>query len=1153
MIAAFFKHQKKLFLFLCCLNMALLLYAQVRPTLNLPQRKTTLLLTDPDRQYLFTCSGPYLFKWDIRTGRCLLQQPLPAIPKQIKSSPNRRYLLLLWEFKPSRYRADVYEMTSLEKKSSLEVDSFFEDPYVYPAAEVSNFALDEPTGWLGITTWEKVLMHNIHSKETRQYRVEGVRQFSAIAPYGKTWWLTGTDLGKQKTGIWELNPATGSPPAQKLLFEKEFIVQELIPDAPAKRLLMFSDTKQVDEISITTMTVKKINNKDELFWSYVQYFFDTGANCFYFSNEYGCWSLLAGSNEIKKLARGRERFNYFVVPFDTGMALYLGKQLEETATLFCIDSVCFGPKDCSYFSKPVVIFGSAGIAGFSSVTQGRPGRLLLQNSNNKAEWDPERLSLVSLKGNWQAGHIPTYNPAIYLPGRKCYADLWYSYPQQDQVKYSLGLYDQNGLPDTMIDIVTLPADINRPHLFAHPAADTVYIIHPMGKKAFISSLDGKKPMEIPLPENIAAYWPAFDNRFCYLPNGRFIYTADLILELDPIGNKYRVIDSTNFSKSQIMCYDSVDKAVIYKIEPVSVRGSQVIKYQFTTRDTVVLLTGFDASETKLVHPFTWKKQPTWLLVKNGGRVEIWNRNLSEKLYQFTPLKNTAINDVFTDYDKGRLIFLMSDYSMRILDIHELRPLPLVYFQKQGREWYAMAIDSNFNYFLPAGQTGMVNWVYHDKAYDFMAFDKYFNQPAKLLKSLHSADTSWIRVLQKATDTRLKRSKRELNEQSITELPVVMLDQKKIPFVTDSAFVELPIRIKAGKLPVIRWQVYANGLPVLYKSIADLKKSLPPGKDSSFTWRLELPANKRTQISIRFFDKNDNPSLAAETVIYRYRGRERLSPKIWYLGFGVSHYKDSSYNLRYAAKDVTDMAARFKKEIDSYDRGSPVTVTDSGVVWKNIINGLAWLAEKATVGDVVLISFSGHGITAKDGKFYFMLYDSDFTQPEKTGLPFDALFEMLKVLPCRNKLVLLDACESGDYDEEGFITRQKPGEQVTVDINGKRGIDLGNTQAARPAINYLDVMKQYFVDLETESGATIIAASSGTSAALENEKWQNGVFSYAFMEGFFNFKADYNKDKNITISELADYMSETVIRLTNGFQHPSIRNIDLRNDWIIIEK
>jgi hypothetical protein len=1152
-ILALYRHYKKLLLLSGCLMPAFMVLAQVRPTLNLPQRKTQLLLTDPDRQYLFTCTGPYLYKWDLRTGRCLLQQALPAIPEQIKSSPNRRYLLLLWKKKPSRCRVDVYELSSLEKKDGLDIDSFFNDTYLYPSAEVSNFQLDEITGWLGITTWEKVLMHNIHTKETKQYRIEGVRNFSAIAPVGKTWWLTGADQGKQKTGLWELNPETTSSLVQKILFQKEFSIHELITDASAKRLLMFSDTKQVDEISIADGKMNNISNKDGFFWNYVQYFFDAVTNSFCFSNEYGCWFLLENGKEINKLVRSGERFNYFVVPFDAAGQYYLNKSSEETVSLFTIDSVCFGKNDCAYFRKPVVLYGSPGMVNFSSINGGRPGKFLMQDINNKAELNLDKLTLVPLKQKWFPEFSPTNSPLVYLPGRKCYAELWYSYPQEDKIKYSLGLYGNNGLSDTIIDIITLPADINKPQIFAHPFADTIYLVHPMANKIFISVLDGKKPVEISLPQNVAMYWPPFDYRFCYLPNGHFIYTADLILDVNPQGKTCKLIDSTNFSNSRVMCFDSADSSVIYKTDPVSVKGSRVMKYNFTTGDTLTLIQGYDASETKLIRSLRWKKQQTWLLVKSGGWVEIWDRRLSEKLYRFAPVNNIGVNDVYIDNERDRLIFLMNDFSMRLLDIASLKPLPVVYFQKQGANYSAMAIDSNFNYFLPAGQTGMVNWVYRNKAYDFMAFDKYFNQPARVLNSIRSADTAWLRILQKSTDTRLKRSKRELEEKSITELPTVSLDLKKIPLATDRAFVELPVQVKAGKLSVVRWQVYTDGLPTLYNAVAELKKPLPPGKDSAFIWRLDLPANKRTQVAVRFFDEKDNPSLAAETNVYRYRGESRLSPRVWYLGYGVSNYKDSSYNLRYAAKDVTDIASLFKKNIDSYHKGSPVAFTDSLVVWKNIFRGLAWLAENAAVEDVVLISISGHGITAKDGSFYFMLYDADFSQPEKTGLPFGALFEMLKVIPCRNKLVLLDACESGDYDEEGFITRQKPGEQIIVDTNGRRGIDLGNTQASTPAFNYLDVMKQYFVDLEAESGATIIAASSGTSAALENDKWQNGVFSYAFMEGLFNFKADYNRNKNITVSELVDYMAETVTRLTNGFQQPSIRNIDLRNDWIIIEK
>ncbi|MBK9320945.1 MAG: caspase family protein [Bacteroidetes bacterium] len=118
-------------------------------------------------------------------------------------------------------------------------------------------------------------------------------------------------------------------------------------------------------------------------------------------------------------------------------------------------------------------------------------------------------------------------------------------------------------------------------------------------------------------------------------------------------------------------------------------------------------------------------------------------------------------------------------------------------------------------------------------------------------------------------------------------------------------------------------------------------------------------------------------------------------------------------------------------MSSSNRGGALAITDSLVKLNNMVAGFAWLAEKAAVNDVVIISFSGHGITSKNGKFYFMLYDSDFKNPEETALSFDVIFELLKVLPCRKKLVLLDACESGDFDNDGYVVKQQSAVEQSV--------------------------------------------------------------------------------------------------------------------------
>ena len=71
----------------------------------------------------------------------------------------------------------------------------------------------------------------------------------------------------------------------------------------------------------------------------------------------------------------------------------------------------------------------------------------------------------------------------------------------------------------------------------------------------------------------------------------------------------------------------------------------------------------------------------------------------------------------------------------------------------------------------------------------------------------------------------------------------------------------------------------------------------------------------------------------------------------------------------------------------------------------------------------------------------------------------------------------------------------------------------------------------------ENGVVVFASSTGRQSSIENDKWQNGAFTKALVEGLAG-KADYSKNEVISINELDLYISERVKVLTNGHQTPT---------------
>ena len=126
-------------------------------------------------------------------------------------------------------------------------------------------------------------------------------------------------------------------------------------------------------------------------------------------------------------------------------------------------------------------------------------------------------------------------------------------------------------------------------------------------------------------------------------------------------------------------------------------------------------------------------------------------------------------------------------------------------------------------------------------------------------------------------------------------------------------------------------------------------------------------------------------------------------------------------------------------------------------------------------------------------------------------------------------------EKGDV-----IFRDVPGIRIGRK-NENEGLGLKNTS---------ELMQEMFVDLRRGSGAAVISSSGGLEVSFEGGGIKNGLFTYSIIEGLKTQNADLNKDGKITVSELRDYVSEKVEKLTNGVQKPTSRKENLENDFVV---
>ena len=262
---------------------------------------------------------------------------------------------------------------------------------------------------------------------------------------------------------------------------------------------------------------------------------------------------------------------------------------------------------------------------------------------------------------------------------------------------------------------------------------------------------------------------------------------------------------------------------------------------------------------------------------------------------------------------------------------------------------------------------------------------------------------------------------------------------------------------------------------------------------------------------------------------------KSTPDLYLITIGVSEFEQTDFNLTYAAKDALDMTTLFEKS-KAYKNVYSKTLLNQDVTKENVLALKSFLAE-AGINDEVMIFIAGHGVLDANLDYYLATYDIDFQQPQNKGLAYDDLESLLDGIKPLKKTLIIDACHSGEIDKEEI-------ELAQADVNEGDDIQfraVGNSVAPKLGIqNTSELVKSLFTDLRKGSGATIISSAGGMEFAMEGDDWSNGLFTYCLIKGITSGDADLNKDGEIWLSEIQQYVAEEVTKLSNGQQQPTSR-------------
>jgi WD40 repeat protein len=504
-------------------------------------------------------------------------------------------------------------------------------------------------------------------------------------------------------------------------------------------------------------------------------------------------------------------------------------------------------------------------------------------------------------------------------------------------------------------------------------------------------------------------------------------------------------------------------------------------------------------------------------------------------------KVSAHNGVVTNLivqDKKYLLSTGEDGKMKMWELGSLKEIATFVAFNEGD--YACYIPENY-YILSKNNTKGIAFSTNDFVFPCTQFDAKYNRPDLVLSKIGLVDKARINMYEKAYQKRLKQigfTEEALNRE-IATLPELWLTSE-VPTDVTSRDLLFTITARDTKSKLSRIHVWINDVPIYGKKGRVLK--IPANRIDEKIHVILTAGNNKVKVAVQ--NEQGIMSVTESFDVY-YDTKQLGKPDLYVVSIGVSKFTNSAMNLSYAAKDATDIEKQFENS-DEFGVVHAYTFADAKATKSNILNVKKEL-QKSSVEDMVIVFVASHGLLDNKLDYYLATHDVDFNNPSVNGLSYSALEDLLDGIPARKKLMFIDACHSGEVDKE-------ESELIAANTTESNGVKFRGFKVVKtkPKVTGLktsfELMTELFTDIRKNNGAIVISSAGGGEFAYESSEWNNGVFTYALLEGLKTGNADADKNKEITVSELRDYVFDRVKKLTNGQQNPTSRRENLEFDF-----
>ncbi len=218
--------------------------------------------------------------------------------------------------------------------------------------------------------------------------------------------------------------------------------------------------------------------------------------------------------------------------------------------------------------------------------------------------------------------------------------------------------------------------------------------------------------------------------------------------------------------------------------------------------------------------------------------------------------------------------------------------------------------------------------------------------------------------------------------------------------------------------------------------------------------------------------------------------------------GVSDYQPGLNSLPAAVRDIEAMEGILQHpEFGAFDQVK--RLPNPGLL--EMRSAIAALFSDRDTDDLVLLYFSGHGVTDEYGKFFLTNCDTQKAGRLNKATVVEAGFvhDLMENCDSERQVIILDCCHSGAFSE------------------GMKARDAGRT---------IDFQQQL-----GGRGRIVLTSSAATEYSFEREGEDLAIYTRYLVEGIQTGAADLDGDGAVSVNELHDYVREKVRKASPAMQ------------------